>query len=54
MRILFGIVVAMAVVAVGLVAEMHRRDEPLLGLSAIGLLTVDGVAAVTYGFLIAE
>jgi hypothetical protein len=28
-----------------------RRNEPILGLTAIGLLTVDGLLGVTYGFL---
>jgi hypothetical protein len=54
MRILFVLVVLVAVVAAGLVVEMQRRKKPELGLTAIGLLTVDGLLGVTYGFLGAE
>ena len=54
MRVLFVIAVALAVVAVGLTAEMFRRDEPTLGLAALGILTLDGVLGATYGFLDAE
>jgi hypothetical protein len=54
MRILFVLVVLVAVVSVGLVVEMQRRKEPILGLTALGLLTVDGLLGVTYGFLGAE
>ncbi|HEV7654062.1 MAG TPA: hypothetical protein VGP36_04880 [Mycobacteriales bacterium] len=54
MRFLFVLVLVVAVVATGFVVEMLRRDEPVLGLGALGLLTVDGVLGVTYGFLIAE
>jgi hypothetical protein len=54
MRILFVLVVLIAVVSAGLVLEMQRRKEPMLGLTAIGLLTVDGLLGVTYGFLGAE
>jgi hypothetical protein len=43
MRVLFVLVLAVAVVSVGLLVEMERRDEPALGLSALGLLTADGV-----------
>jgi hypothetical protein len=49
MRFLFLIVVVVAVAAVGLLVEMQRREEPALGLSALGLLTVDGVLAAAYG-----
>jgi hypothetical protein len=54
MRILFVVVMLIALVAVGLVIEMQRRKEPALGLTALGLLTVDGLLGVTYGFLGAE
>jgi hypothetical protein len=54
MRILFVLVVLVGVVSAGLVIEMQRRKEPVLGLTAIGLLTVDGVLGATYGFLGAE
>jgi hypothetical protein len=54
MRILFVLVVLVAVVSVGLVFEMQRRKEPILGLTALGLLTFDGLLGVTYGFLAAE
>ena len=54
MRVLFLVILAVAVVSAGLVVEMLRRDEPILGLNALGLLTVDGVLGVTYGFLGAE
>lgn len=51
MRILFVLVVLVAVVAAGLVIEMQRRKEPALGLTALGLLIVDGILGVAYGFL---
>jgi hypothetical protein len=54
MRILFVLVLLIAVVSVGLVFEMQRRKEPVLGLTALGLLTVAGLLGVTYGFLGAE
>jgi hypothetical protein len=33
---------------------MFRRNEPILGLTAIGLLAANGVLGVAYGFLGAE
>jgi hypothetical protein len=54
MRILFVLVLVVAVAAIGLLVEMFRRNEPILGLTAIGLLTANGVLGVTYGFLGAE
>jgi hypothetical protein len=54
MRILFVLVLLIAVVSVALVFEMQRRKEPVFGLTALGLLTVDGLLGVTYGFLGAE
>jgi hypothetical protein len=53
MRILFVLVLLVAAVAVGLMVEMQRRNEPALGLTGLGLLTVDGVLGVTYGALAA-
>ena len=53
MRVLLVLVVLAAVLAVGLMAEMQRRNEPVLGLGALGLLTADGVLAVAYGSLAA-
>jgi len=53
MRFLFVLVLAVAVVSVGLLVEMQRRNVPALGLSALGLLTADGVLGVTYGALAA-
>jgi len=49
MRFLFVLVVVVAVGAIGLLIQMQRRDEPALGLSAVGLLTADGLLGVTYG-----
>jgi hypothetical protein len=49
MRVLFVLVLAVAVVSVGLLVEMERRDEPALGLSALGLLTADGILGAAYG-----
>jgi hypothetical protein len=54
MRVLFVFVIVLAVVAVGLTIEMFRRDRPMLGLIAVGLLTADGVPGTAYGFLGAE
>jgi hypothetical protein len=54
MRILFVLVLVVAAAAIGLLVEMFRRDEPILGLTSIGLLTANGVLGVTYGFLGAE
>lgn len=51
MRILFVFIVAIVALAIGLVVEMARRNEPMLGLPALGLLTVGGVLGVAYGFL---
>jgi hypothetical protein len=53
MRILFVLVLALVVVAAGLLVAMFRRTEPMLGLHAVGLLTLDGILAITYGFLTA-
>jgi hypothetical protein len=53
MRVLLVLVVLVAVVAIGLMIEMQRRNEPMLGLSALGLLTADGVLGTTYGALAA-
>jgi hypothetical protein len=54
MRILFVLVLVIAVVSVGLLVEMSRRNRPLLGLSALGLLTFNAMLAATYGTLTAE
>ncbi|HEY7101195.1 MAG TPA: hypothetical protein VH573_06085 [Mycobacteriales bacterium] len=53
MRILLVLVVLVAAASIGLMIEMQRRNEPMLGLSALGLLTADGVLGVTYGALAA-
>jgi hypothetical protein len=53
MGFLLVVVLAVAVVSVGMLVEMQRRDAPLLGLSALGLLTVDAVLATAYGALAA-
>ena len=53
MRVLFAVVLLVAVVAIGLMVEMQRRNEPILGLGALGLLTANGVLGVTYGALAA-
>jgi hypothetical protein len=51
----FVVVIAVfAVVGIGLVVEMLRRDEPMLGLAGLGVLTLDGVLGTTYGFLEAD
>lgn len=49
MRVLFVLVLVVAMVSVGLLVEMERRNEPALGLSALGLLTADGILGATYG-----
>ena len=49
MRVLLVLVVLVAVLAIGLLVEMQRRNEPMLGLSALGLLTADGVLGAAYG-----
>jgi hypothetical protein len=49
MRVLFVLVLAVAVLSVGLLVEMERRNEPALGLSALGLLTAAGVLGAAYG-----
>jgi hypothetical protein len=54
MRFLLVLVLAVAAVAVGLLVEMQRRDEPALGLAGLGLLTGDGVLGATYGALVAS
>ena len=53
MRLLFVLVLAVALVSVALLVEMQRRDAPALGLSALGLLTADGVLGAAYGALAA-
>jgi hypothetical protein len=53
MAMLFVLVLAVAVVAVGLMVQMQRRDQPVLGLGALGLLTVDGLLGAVYGALAA-
>ena len=53
MAVLFVLVLAVAVVAVGLLVEMQRRNAPVLGLGALGLLTADGVLGAAYGALAA-
>jgi hypothetical protein len=53
MRVLLVLVVLVAVVAIGMMIEMQRRNEPMLGLNALGLLTVDGVLGAAYGALTA-
>jgi hypothetical protein len=54
MRILFVLVVLAAVVSVAMLVEMSRRDRPILGLSALGVLTVDAILAAGYGALGAD
>ncbi len=53
MRVLLVLVVLVAVVAIGMLVEMQRRDEAVLGLGALGLLTADGVLGAAYGGLAA-
>ncbi len=53
MATLLVLVLAVAVAAVGLLLEMQRRDEPVLGLGALGLLTADGLLGAAYGALAA-
>ena len=53
MTFLFVLVLAVAAVSVGLLVQMQRRNEPLLGLSAVGLLTADGLLGAAYGALAA-
>jgi hypothetical protein len=53
MRFLFVLVLAVAAVAVGLLVEMQRRDEPALGLAGLGLLTGAGILGAAYGALAA-
>jgi hypothetical protein len=36
-----------------MLVQMQRRNEPVLGLSALGLLTADGVLGAAYGALAA-
>jgi hypothetical protein len=49
MRLMFVLVLVVAAVAVAMLIEMQRRNEPILGLSALGVLTTDGVLAAAYG-----
>ena len=51
MTFLLVLVLAVAVVSVGMLVEMQRRNEPVLGLSALGLLTAGGVLGAAYGAL---
>jgi hypothetical protein len=53
MRVLSALLVLVAAVSIGLLIEMQRRNEPMLGLGAVGLLTAGGVLGVTYGALAA-
>lgn len=45
--VVFGVVGAVA--GVGLLVAMYRRDEPVLGATAVAVLTVAGLAALAYG-----
>ena len=54
MRVLFVFVAVLAVVGIGLLAGMFRRDESLLGVTGLGVLTLGGVLGTVYGFLVAE
>jgi hypothetical protein len=51
MFVLLGAVVAAAVVGVGFLVVMVRRDEPHLGLYGIASLVVSGVLGTFYGAL---
>ena len=53
MTFLLVLVLAIAVVSVGMLVQMQRRNEPVLGLSALRLLTADGVLGAAYGALAA-
>ncbi len=43
------VIVALVVVAGGLLVTMLRKDEPMLGLYALAVELVAGVGAVVYG-----
>jgi hypothetical protein len=51
MFVLLGAVVAAAIVGVGFLVVMVRRDEPHLGMYGIASLVVSGVLGTFYGAL---
>jgi NADH:ubiquinone oxidoreductase subunit K len=48
---LLVLTVAVTAVGIGLIVEMYRRDEPLLGVVSLCVLTGAGVLGSTYGML---
>jgi hypothetical protein len=51
--VLLAVILVAAANAIWLCVEMSRRDQPLLGLAALGILVADGVLGAVYGALTA-
>lgn len=51
MMFLLVLTLAVSAVSVGLMGEMYRRNQPLLGLAGLSTFMVSGVLGAVYGAL---
>lgn len=51
MTVLLVLILTLSVVGVGLMGEMYRKDQPILGVASLGTLMLAAVLGTVYGTL---